>query len=80
MPLNTEENIKSKNAFSLYELFIHALAQKPFPRAHEIYSFGRPFLGLHYYILSLPDLCPGVEVKIIKEIMHFHYMTYLATP
>ena len=31
-------------------------------------------------ILSLSDLCLGVEKKIFKEIMHFHYMTYMATP
>ena len=33
----------------------------------------------HYYILSLSDLCTGVK-KIFKEIMHFHYMTYMTTP
>ena len=36
-----------------------------FPGGREIYNFGRPFLGLLYYILSLSGLCPGVEVKII---------------
>ena len=46
---------------------------------HEIYNFGRPFLGHHYYTLSLSDLCLGVEKTIVKEIMHFHYMTYMAT-
>ena len=46
---------------------------------HEIYNFGTPFLGNHYYTLSLFDLCLGVE-KIVKEIMQFHYMTYMATP
>ena len=47
---------------------------------HEIYNFGRPFLGHHYYILSLSDLCLGVEKKICKEIMYFNFMTYMATP
>ena len=47
---------------------------------YEIYNFGKPFLGHHYYILSLSDPCPGVEKKIFKEIMHFYYMTYMATP
>ena len=33
-------------------------------RCHEIYSFDKPFLGHHYFVLSLSDLCPGVENKI----------------
>ena len=33
-------------------------------------------LGYNYFILSLSDLCLGVEEKIFKEIMHFHCMTY----
>ena len=32
------------------------------------------------YILSVFDLCLGVEKKIFKKIMHFHHMTYMATP
>ena len=35
---------------------------------------------LHVYILSLSDLCLGVEKKIFKEIRHFYYITYLAMP
>ena len=50
------------------------------PRCHEIYNFRRPFLVRHYYILGLSDLCLGVEKKIFKEKMHFHYMTYMAKP
>ena len=36
-------------------------------RGHEIYNFGRPFLGHHYYILGLSDLCLGEEKKIYKK-------------
>ena len=36
----------------------------PSPRGHKIYNFGRPFLGHHYYILNLSDLCLGVEKLI----------------
>ena len=54
--------------------------KNPCPRGHEIYNFGRPFLGHHYYILGLSDLCLGIEKKIFKEIMHFYYMTYMAMP
>ena len=55
--------------------------KEPLPGGHEIYNFVRPFLGSHYLILSLFELCPGlgVDKKIFKEIMHFHYITYMAT-
>ena len=51
--------------------------KNPCPGGHEIYNFVRPFLVHHYYILSLFDLCLGVEKKIFKEIMYFHNMTYM---
>ena len=54
--------------------------QNPCPGGCEIYNLGRPFLGHHYFINSLSDLCMGVKKKILKEIMHFHYMTYMAIP
>ena len=57
---------------------IHNLTPPP-PWDHEIYNFGIHFLGHPYHIISLSDLCPGVE-KILKEIIHFHYMAYMATP
>ena len=44
------------------------------------YSFGRPFPNNDYFTLSLYGSCPGVEKKIFKEVMHFHSMTYMATP
>ena len=54
--------------------------KNPDPGGHEIYNFGRPFLGHHYYILGLSDLCLGVEKKIVKEIMQIQYMTPMAMP
>ena len=48
------------------------LHQNPSPGGDEINNFGRPFLGHHYYILSLSDLSLGVEKNIFKEIMHLH--------
>ena len=30
--------------------------KNPYPGGHEIYNFGRPFLGHHYYLLSLYEL------------------------
>ena len=53
--------------------------KNPCPWGHEIYNFGRPFLGHHYNIFSLFNLCLGVEKKILKGLMHFHYMTYMVT-
>ena len=34
-------------------------------------QFGIPYLGHHYYALSLSDLCLGEELKILKEMMYF---------
>ena len=51
----------------------HALAQEPLPMgSHEIYNFGRPFLGHHYYTPSLSEPCPWVQKKIFKEIYQFY--------
>ena len=75
MPGSREEDFKKNNAFSLYDLYGHALAQEPLPGGHEIYNFGRPFHGHHYYILGLSDLCLEVEEKIFK-IMHSLYDLY----
>ena len=68
------------NALSLYDSYGQAIAQEPLPRGNEIYNFARPFIGHHYYVLPFFDLCLGVENEIFKEIMHLHYMTYMATP
>ena len=48
----------------------------PCPGGHQIYNLDRHFLGHHYCILSLSGQCLGVEKKILKDIIHFHYMTY----
>ena len=55
------------------------------PGGHEIYNFGRPFLGHHYYTLSLSDLYvflpPSRKEDFIKKIIiHFHKIIYVATP
>ena len=59
------------------------LHKTPCPGVHEIYNFGRPFLGHHYryYILSLSDLCLGVEKKIFKELHQFYtFYTQITSP
>ena len=40
-------------------LYCQALVPNPSPGADDIYKFGRPFLGHHYFILSSFYLCPG---------------------
>ena len=39
--------------------------KNPCPRGHEIYNFGRPILGHHYYmyILNLSDPYPNEDKK-----------------
>ena len=51
--------------------------KNPCRRGHEIYNFGRPFLGYHSYILGLSDLCLGVEKEIFKAIKQFHCRCYI---
>ena len=71
-PSSSVDKKRRRNmACSLYD---HAPAQE-----QEFYNFGRLFLGYHCYTLRLSDLFLSEE-KILKEIMHFYYMTYLATP
>ena len=43
----------------------------PAPGVMKFKNFGRPFLGHHYYILSLSVLCLGVEKKIFKKYINF---------
>ena len=54
--------------------------KNPCHRGHKRSYCGRPCLGYHNYIVSLTDVCLEVKKKIFKGIMHFHYMTYMATP
>ena len=49
------------------------LHKNPCPGGHEIYNFGRPFLGHYYYTLSLYGLCPRVEKKIFFSEIHQFY-------
>ena len=53
-----------------YDLYGHTLGstRTPVLWSHEIYYFGRPFLGHHYCLIHV---CPGVE-KILKGIYQFY--------
>ena len=67
MPGSREDDFKRNNAFSLCDLYDHALAQEPCPWDHEIYNFGRPFPSQHKLILGLSDQCLGVDKKMFKQ-------------
>ena len=43
----------------------YGLAQETLVGGNEIYNFGRPSLGRHYYILSFSYLYPRVEKSIL---------------
>lgn len=45
--------------------------KSPWPRGHGIYSFGRSFLGYHYYVRRLPDVCLGHGELIFKQMYKF---------
>ena len=52
----------------------------PAPGVMKCTIWVDPFLYIIYFILSLSDICMGVKRKIFKGKMHFHYITYMATP
>ena len=55
--------------------------KKPCEVGHEIYNFGRPFLGHYYYTLSLSELRPGIEKKIfLKKYINFTLFTTKLPP
>ena len=55
--------------------------KKPCEVGHEIYNFGRPFLGHYYYTLSLSELRPGIEKKIfLKKYINFTLFTAKLPP
>ena len=72
----TPEYNSNKCAVCWYIKIIHN--PPPHPLGHEIYNL----VNLPLVIITIYSDCLtyayGVEKKILKEIMHFHYMTYLA--
>ena len=58
----------------------HSIEQERLTRGYAIYNFGKnPFLFITISKDNLSDVCPGVEKKSRKEIVHFHYTTKMAT-
>ena len=52
---------------SIFTKWLIWLCPKPKPpsdRGHKTYNTGRPFLGHHYFVISLSDLWPRVSRKI----------------
>ena len=54
-----------------------ALSQKS--SAPEVVKYTILVNHNYTHILSLSYLCSGTEKKILREIMHFHFMTYTST-
>ena len=57
MPRKIEKDFLRNNAFSLDDLYEHALAE-PLPLGHKIYNFGKPYLGHHSYTLICLNHAP----------------------
>ena len=77
-----KQAIREMKGLILISLYV-AMPQlkNPCPRGLEIYNFGRPFLGHHYFSLCLSEACTRVEKKFLKEIMHFlHFISNKAMP
>ena len=73
--------VEKKNFEEIMHLhYMTNMATPQYNNPDENCNFGRLFLGHYYYILNLFDLCLGLEKKTLSELMHFHYMTYMATP
>ena len=54
----------------MYEFYATSWHMNPCPWVHEIYTLSRRFIGHHYNILRLSDLCQGLEKKIFKVYGH----------
>ena len=52
------------NKYSLYDIYDHALTSQPLYLGSWNLQLGRPCLGHYNFILSLSDLCMGVEKRI----------------
>ena len=50
------------------------------PKGHGIYNFCRPFLGHHYYTLSLCGPCFGVEKVFFRNVSILHFLPQNYTP
>ena len=78
--LVVEEKIFKRNNtfFTLWLICPRPSTRTPAPRVMKFTILVDPSLASLPYTLF--DLCLGVEKKILKEIMHFHLMTYMTTP
>ena len=69
----SREDFKRNNAFSLYDLYDHALTQEPLPHGSWNLQFCRPFLG-HHFVWSMP----GSREDLLRNtsILHLNYLLY----
>ena len=71
----TQEDFLRNNAFLLYDLpWPRPSTRDPAPRVMK-FTIYDSFLD----IITLYLVCLDLKKKILKEIMHFHYMTYIST-
>ena len=80
MPQSIREDFKRNNAISLYDLYDHARAKNPCPRVHKIYNLVDSSLVITPINLLCLLYAWEKRRRFLKEIMHFHYMTDMATP
>ena len=53
-----------------------SLHKNPCSRSHEIYNFGKSYLGHHYYTHSLYGSCTRVEkTRFLKKYINFTLFT-----
>ena len=71
---------KRNRTFSLCEIWPRLSRRTTAPGVMKFKFVVHRSLDFYYYILSLSKLYLGAEKENLKEIMHFRYMTYLATP
>ena len=58
------EKFLKKCIFSIWLKWSCLCTRTPASKGHEIKNLGRSFLGHYYYVVSLSNLCQGVEKKI----------------
>ena len=56
------------------------LHKNPCTGGHNIYNFGRPFFGHHFYTLSLYRPYPKVEKKIFFKYTNLHFLRIIYLP
>ena len=54
--------------------------KNPSPGSHELYNFGRPFIGHYYILFSLSDPCPKVKKLFLRNTSILHFLSEILPP